>query len=146
MDKVQQHIQTVRAGLERRTQGELNIEGKELWVRRQQYGGENSHVWIGDIPNPDNMHLFANAPTWLLTSIELLEQQQREIDDLKHQNDEWADGIDELCNQIKRCDIRIADKDKEIKRLEKEMDNLRGIVEQFVLEALSPKEEEQTDG
>lgn len=84
---IQQHIQTVREALERCTQGTINVEGKELWVRRQQYDGENRHEWIGDIPDPNNMHLFSNSPEWLRHSIEIIEQQQRDLESLRSQLD-----------------------------------------------------------
>lgn len=70
MDKVQQHIQTVRD-------------------YDAVYSSQKSTLTViaSNTISPD-AHLIANSPTWLQTSIEMLEQQQREIERLQGLVDE----------------------------------------------------------
>jgi len=48
------------------TPGPWNVEGKEIWRRGTGYGAaEFAHVWVADVPNPNNRSLIAAAPELL---------------------------------------------------------------------------------
>lgn len=104
MDKVQQHIQTVEKALGRATKGQWLYEdmdnGGQVTTDQKVAGYFNLDHWICQLwfkdETPMNNHvangyLISNSPTWLHTSIELLEQQQREIDKLKQVMDFASD-------------------------------------------------------
>ncbi|MEF2965067.1 hypothetical protein V3851_04420 [Paenibacillus sp. M1] len=59
-------IQEIKDRLDKATEGEWNLEGKEIWRRGDGYGGEypEGHVWITDFTgsNKNNAVLIANAP------------------------------------------------------------------------------------
>lgn len=70
-----QHRKTLHDLMHKTKQKRQKKEGKEIWWRGEGYEGEEPHTWIGDIPNTQNAHLIANAPTWIR---ELLEENEKQ--------------------------------------------------------------------
>lgn len=95
---IQQHIETLRVALADATSGPWYAARTEIFVEN----GPIAKLW-GEGPKGkfdfdnyvNNARMIANSPTWLQQSIEMLEQQQREIAD----KDREIAGIEEEKNK-----------------------------------------------
>lgn len=96
----------IREALKVATPGPWNKEGKEIWNRREGYG-EGGHVFIGDICNPNNASLIANAPEYISYLLSLLEEKDKALafyaDENNHKSDNsWTTAMQNDFGDIAR--------------------------------------------
>lgn len=133
--KIQEHVQTVREALKQSSEGPFMAD-EEKWP-----GNDNLQYWvqdhmdgIGAFVRYEDAFFAANSPTWLQQSIEIIEQQQREIEG----HEAWkalseASGMAvlqlekqniELCQAILANEKTIREQQREIERLNSRIESL----------------------
>lgn len=126
MDKVQEHIEKVREALLSATQ-DWHDNGNEIVSLIDPRCG------IGGFLNEEDNHLAANAPSWLQQSLDIIEQQQAEFEQLRTAYIEMKGERDGLESVVRVLKDRLEQQQREIERLQVERDKAIGALQGYAL-------------
>lgn len=109
------------------TPGMWQAEGKEIWRRTDEHGGEfyAGAVWITDVEHDGNRNLIAAAPVVIADLLAALEEAQQAITALHEYNHRYAKERDDAKKELAEAQQTIARQGEIIHAIDRDLTKLR---------------------